>query len=129
MCRPPPEGSAGPAATAPSGSTWTGASTWTGDRRKIRTAESPRRDGSRSGRHHARRLSARLNECSKFSKFPRMSVLGKLSGAQEDVGEHYMQLPRSFCVLIRLEVYEHTNNTELEVCEQHRAVYGYGSHM
>jgi hypothetical protein len=53
MCRPPPEGSAGPAATAPSGSTWTGASTWIGDRRTVSTAASPRCDGSRPGRHLA----------------------------------------------------------------------------
>jgi hypothetical protein len=30
---------------------------WAGNRRKIRTAESPRRDGSRSGRHLAPRAS------------------------------------------------------------------------
>jgi len=54
-----------------------------------------------------------------LTRLPLDRILGKLRDVQEDVGEHYMQLPRSFCVLIRPEVYEHTNNTELEVCEQH----------
>jgi hypothetical protein len=35
----------------------------------------------------------------------RRRLLGNLGGVQENVGEHYTQLSRSFCVLIRLGVY------------------------